>query len=138
MNKSITFEVVIRIHDLKGAVCTETESKRGFNDPVHLGWSCQAFFHQGDGFGRQRHLKTIGHKSRCTFAEDMMAKYLKTAEERPAEDLSLVRDTVRKIIERIKQDGEAAVRFYSEKFDHWSPKAFRVSEEDIRSARRKF
>ena len=34
-----------------------------------------------------------------------MTEYLKTAQERPAEDLSRVRDTVREIIDRVKQDG---------------------------------
>lgn len=66
-----------------------------------------------------------------------MTEYLKTAQERPAEDLSLVRNTVWEIIDRVKQDGEAAVRFYSEKFDQWSPETFRISEGDIRTARRK-
>ena len=66
-----------------------------------------------------------------------MAVYLKSAKERPAEDLTEVRETVREIIERIKQEGEAAVRFYSEKFDSWSPKSFKVTEDDVRSAKEK-
>jgi len=66
-----------------------------------------------------------------------MAVYLKAAQERPAEDLSRVRNTVREIIDRVKQDGEAAIRYYSEKFDQWSPDTFRVPEDDIRSARQK-
>lgn len=66
-----------------------------------------------------------------------MAVYLKSAKERLAEDLTQVRETVREIIERIKQEGEAAVRYYSEKFDNWSPQSFKVSEDDVRSAKEK-
>jgi sulfopropanediol 3-dehydrogenase len=66
-----------------------------------------------------------------------MPEYLKIAKERPVEDLSQVRETVREIIEKVRQDGEAAVRYYSEKFDQWSPKSFRISEDDMHSARDK-
>jgi sulfopropanediol 3-dehydrogenase len=66
-----------------------------------------------------------------------MPVYLKKAKERPVEDLSQVRDTVREIIEKVRHEGEAAVRYYSEKFDQWSPKSFRISEDDMRSARDK-
>ncbi|UCE56474.1 MAG: histidinol dehydrogenase [Desulfobacterales bacterium] len=66
-----------------------------------------------------------------------MAVYLKSAKERLAEDLTQVRQTVREIIDSIKQEGEAAVRFYSEKFDNWSPQSFKVSEDDVRSAKEK-
>ncbi len=46
-----------------------------------------------------------------------MPIYLKKAKERPAEDLSQVRETVRQIIEKVRQEGEDAVRYYSEKFE---------------------
>ncbi|MBI9082943.1 MAG: histidinol dehydrogenase [Desulfobacterales bacterium] len=64
-----------------------------------------------------------------------MAEYLKTAIEKPEEDISEVRDTVSKIIQEVKANGEDAVRRYSEKFDHWSPKSFRVSEDEIQKAK---
>jgi sulfopropanediol 3-dehydrogenase len=66
-----------------------------------------------------------------------MAEYLKRARERTAEDLSQVRDTVREIIDRVKRDGESAVRHYSQKLDRWAPRTFRVSEDEIRSVRKK-
>jgi sulfopropanediol 3-dehydrogenase len=66
-----------------------------------------------------------------------MPVYLKKAKERPAEDLSQVRETVRQIIEKVRREGEDAVRHYSEKFDQWAPKSFKISEDDIRSARDK-
>lgn len=66
-----------------------------------------------------------------------MARYLKKAKERPAEDLTAVRKTVGEIIEKVRSEGESAVRYYSEKFDEWSPKSFRVSEDEIRTAKGK-
>jgi sulfopropanediol 3-dehydrogenase len=61
-----------------------------------------------------------------------MPVYLKKAQERPAEDLSKVRETVRQIIEKVKQEGEDAVRHYSKAFDQWAPKSFKISENDMR------
>jgi sulfopropanediol 3-dehydrogenase len=66
-----------------------------------------------------------------------MAEYLKRAIERKEEDISAVRSAVREILDRIRNEGESAVRYYSEKFDNWSPKRFRVSEEEILSAQKK-
>ncbi len=62
-----------------------------------------------------------------------MAYYLKKAKERPAEDLTRVRETVRDIIERVRREGEAGVRFYSAKFDNWSPATFKVGEDEIQA-----
>ena len=64
-----------------------------------------------------------------------MVKYLKKAIEKPEEDISEVRDTVYEILAKVKAEGEDAVRYYSEKFDDWSPKNFRVSEEEIQKAK---
>jgi histidinol dehydrogenase len=61
-----------------------------------------------------------------------MPVYLKKAKERPAEDLSQVRETVRQIIEKVRREGEDAVRHYSEKFDQWAPKSFKISEDAMR------
>ena len=41
---------------------------------------------------------------------------------------------VRDVIETIRKDGDIAVRKYSEKFDKWSPRAFRLSENEIDKA----
>ena len=65
-----------------------------------------------------------------------MATYLKRAVERPAEDLTAVRQTVSEILERIQKEGMDAVRFYSKKFDGWEPRSFRLSADEIRAARR--
>lgn len=66
-----------------------------------------------------------------------MSRYLKKALEKPVEDVTAVRETVRTILEKIRTEGEDGLRYYSEKFDNWSPKSFRVSDDDIRSARAK-
>jgi len=65
-----------------------------------------------------------------------MAEYLKKAVERPEEDITAVQDAVREILDRVRREGEAAVRYYSEKFDGWSPKTFRISQEQIQEAKR--
>ena len=65
-----------------------------------------------------------------------MIRYLKTsisAEER-AEDDAQVRATVESLLADIETNGDAAVRRLSEKFDQYSPPAFRLSESDIESA----
>lgn len=64
-----------------------------------------------------------------------MASYLKRGKERPEQDLKAVSETVREILERVRKEGEAAVRYYSKKFDNWDPPSFRVSEAEIEKAR---
>lgn len=64
-----------------------------------------------------------------------MATYLKEAKERPEQDMQAVSDTVREILERVRREGEAAVRYYSKKFDNWDPPSLKVSEEEIDKAR---
>src|SRR5689334_25268289 len=48
----------------------------------------------------------------------------------PSDD-EAVRDTVQGIIADVRENGDAAVRRYSEKFDRWSPESFRLSDERI-------
>jgi sulfopropanediol 3-dehydrogenase len=63
-----------------------------------------------------------------------MATWLKKAAPRPREDLAAVRETVREIVERVRAEGEAAVRHYSKRFDDWSPPSFAVSREEMAAA----
>jgi len=63
-----------------------------------------------------------------------MAIYLKKAKERAPEDLTEVRRMVAEIIGRVKQEGEAAVRYYSKKFDNWEPASFKISQGEIEAA----
>jgi sulfopropanediol 3-dehydrogenase len=62
-----------------------------------------------------------------------MIRYLKSGQtaEATAEKQAEVRKTVEAILENIARNGDRAVREYSEKFDHWSPASFRLSEAQI-------
>ena len=68
-----------------------------------------------------------------TMPEKMPVKTLKSA--RPIEvnaaELSLVRETVATIIADIRENGDAAVRKYSERFDSWTPESFVLSPPEI-------
>jgi sulfopropanediol 3-dehydrogenase len=68
--------------------------------------------------------------------EGSMAEYLKKAKEKPEEDIRAVQDTVREILSRVKKEGEAGVRYYSKTFDHWEPKSFKISQDEIRAAKK--
>jgi len=62
-----------------------------------------------------------------------MIRYLKTSKpvEAQAEIAAQVRATVEQIIADVASNGDAAVREYSKKFDHWSPVSFRLTDEEI-------
>ena len=62
-----------------------------------------------------------------------MIRHLKTGQNTDikAENSAQVRKTVEAILADISARGELAVREYSEKFDKWSPPAFRLSESEI-------
>jgi sulfopropanediol 3-dehydrogenase len=62
-----------------------------------------------------------------------MTEYLKrgaTAEETEAAEAQ-VRSTVEEMIAQVRKRGDAAVREYSEKLDHWAPASFRLSREEL-------
>jgi sulfopropanediol 3-dehydrogenase len=62
-----------------------------------------------------------------------MTEYLKrgaTAEETEAVEAQ-VRSTVEEMIAQVRKRGDAAVREYSERLDHWSPPSFRLSRNDL-------
>ena len=40
-------------------------------------------------------------------------------------------NTVSRVIEEVKLNGDAAVRRYSQQFDSWAPASFRLSDEEI-------
>ena len=63
----------------------------------------------------------------------MSRQYLKEAvpAAQVAKDLAGVRAVVEEVIADIRKHGDAAVRAYSVKFDHWSPNSFRLTEEQI-------
>lgn len=64
-----------------------------------------------------------------------MATHLKTGAtaEETASAAAKVRATVDEILARIGSEGDAAVRHYSETFDKFSPKSFRLSDDEIKA-----
>lgn len=65
-----------------------------------------------------------------------MVEYIKRAIEKPEEDISEVQDVVREIIDRVKNEGEEGLRYYSKKFDNWSPQSFRISAAEMQKAKK--
>ncbi|MET0365092.1 MAG: histidinol dehydrogenase [Sphingobium sp.] len=62
----------------------------------------------------------------------MSVRYLKQRSLQGAEDRSRdVGETVSGILDDIRRDGDEALRRYSEKFDRWSPKSYRLSDEEV-------
>ena len=66
-----------------------------------------------------------------------MHSYLKEAKPRPKEDLSEVRETVRAILENVKNEGVEAVRRYSKNFDNWAPDSFKITRDEIEAVKSK-
>jgi sulfopropanediol 3-dehydrogenase len=66
----------------------------------------------------------------------MAINYLKKGRnpEVAAQSDAKVRSTVESILDSIEKRGDDAVRELSEQFDRWSPKSFRLSDEEIESA----
>jgi sulfopropanediol 3-dehydrogenase len=65
-----------------------------------------------------------------------MAYFLKERTGISDEALAEIRATVGEILSTVEREGETAVRRYSERFDGWSPPAFRVSHDEILTAQR--
>lgn len=65
-----------------------------------------------------------------------MVKFLKSRAKPESATLQTpnfdVAGIVKGVIDAVRKNGDAAVREYSEKFDKWSPKSFKLSEEDIK------
>ena len=63
-----------------------------------------------------------------------MIEYLKKSkpEIEKIEDDKKVRSSVEEILSNIKKNGDKAIRSYSEKFDDYSPKAFRLTDNEIK------
>jgi sulfopropanediol 3-dehydrogenase len=63
-----------------------------------------------------------------------MPTFLKQGKAAEPTNTPQVQATVAEILEAVQQEGDAAVRRYSERFDRWNPPGFRVSEDEIRRA----
>lgn len=66
-----------------------------------------------------------------------MQSYLKQAKPAPEEDLSQVRETVREILESVKNEGTEAVRKHSKNFDNWAPDSFKITRDEMAAAKNK-
>jgi histidinol dehydrogenase len=67
-----------------------------------------------------------------------MAQYVEKATPPERVDLQRIRETVTEILERVRNEGATAVRYYSLKFDDWDPPSFRVDLDAIEMARVRF
>lgn len=61
-------------------------------------------------------------------------EYIKKGKERTKEDASALRRAVSEIIDDVVENGDAAVKKYSERFDGFAREIFRVSREEIEEA----
>lgn len=50
-------------------------------------------------------------------------------------DVRELQQTVQSILDRVKKEGDAALRFYSKKFDNFDPPSFRITEEEAAEAK---
>ena len=62
---------------------------------------------------------------------------IKKAQEVTAEDVRKVQDAVSEIIQKVKTDGDAALRHYEALFDNFEPEQFRVTPEEVAAAEAK-
>jgi histidinol dehydrogenase len=65
----------------------------------------------------------------------MYYRELKSEKPVTAEDARQLQETVREILGRVKSEGDAALRFYSKKFDNYDPPAFRLPMEEAAKAK---
>jgi histidinol dehydrogenase len=74
--------------------------------------------------------------SRIPLFELTMARHLKEKADASAKNAASVdvSSIVKQVIDTIREEGDAAVRRYSEKFDKWSPPSFKLSQGDIDAA----
>jgi sulfopropanediol 3-dehydrogenase len=63
-----------------------------------------------------------------------MREYLKKAVPRAPESDLAVKAVVAEILGAVRQEGDVAVRRYSEKLDRWSPASFRLSDPEIQAS----
>ena len=57
-----------------------------------------------------------------------MPVYVKKAPERRAADSTAIENTVREMLRRVREEGDAVVREYSMALDQWERETFRIFE----------
>jgi sulfopropanediol 3-dehydrogenase len=63
-----------------------------------------------------------------------LAEYLKKSDLPPQQTTPEVKATVAEMLERIEKEGLEAIRSFSAQLDHWEPRSFQVSDEEIDAA----
>ena len=66
--------------------------------------------------------------------EKLRVRWVKEPEYETAEDRQMIESVVREIISAVRDEGDAGLRRYSERLDHWNPSSFRVSRSEIDGA----
>lgn len=61
--------------------------------------------------------------------------FLKKETPQEESDRSKVQNTVKEILDKVKDQGNEAIRFYEEKFDNYSPESYRIPPEEIKAAK---
>jgi histidinol dehydrogenase len=64
----------------------------------------------------------------------MASKYLKAAQKSTEQDRQKLRQAVEAIIDRVREQGDEALKYYEKKFDNYTPPSFRVSPEELAQA----
>jgi sulfopropanediol 3-dehydrogenase len=81
-------------------------------------------------------LNTCGQNQTATWRNQEMIRYLKKGKSQ--EEISVSNQNVKNIVENILADiesrGDQAIREYSEKFDKWTPKSFKLSKSEIQAS----
>lgn len=65
----------------------------------------------------------------------MYHREIKRARSVPPEDVRRLQEAVASILERVRREGDAALRHYEETFDRYAPESFRVSAEEAARAK---
>ncbi len=65
----------------------------------------------------------------------MSVNRLKTATPVSEQDRHALQDTVSEILDKVKSEGDEALRYYEKKFDNFEPETFRVSREESAKAK---
>ncbi len=67
----------------------------------------------------------------------MSYREIKKADEKIEKDQQQIQETVRTILEKVRQEGDGALQYYEKKFDNFEPETFRISDDAAVASRAK-
>jgi len=67
----------------------------------------------------------------------MSYREIKKAAQQLQQDQQQVKETVRSILEKVRQEGDSAIAYYEKKFDNFEPETFRISDEEAVASKTK-